>query len=314
MPRQSDMLKVYAAPLQGFTEAPWRSAHARVFGGVDCYYTPFMRVEKGVVRSRDLNDALVRSQCLSDIVPQAIFSGVDELAVIVSEIRKAGIARLDLNMGCPFPPQCRKGRGAAMIVRPDVLRDVIRLIGDVADICFSVKMRLGLDDPKQWRSVLPILNQAPLCHIVVHPRIARQQYAGNLLLDEFRQLLDMSRHPVIFNGDLRSVEDISCVAGRFSSIAGVMLGRGLLSRPSLAAEWRAGELADDCDILAGVLEMHRDILGCYSSRLCGDAQLLAKIKPFWDYLQPLIGRKAWKAIHKATSIARYNEVVAGVGD
>lgn len=37
---------IYAAPLQGFTEAAWRNAHEQTFGGVDAYYTPFIRLEK----------------------------------------------------------------------------------------------------------------------------------------------------------------------------------------------------------------------------------------------------------------------------
>ena len=28
---------IYAAPLQGFTEAAWRNAHAQCFGGVEAY-------------------------------------------------------------------------------------------------------------------------------------------------------------------------------------------------------------------------------------------------------------------------------------
>ena len=32
-------MKLYAAPLQGFTEAPWRNFHEEVFGGIDAYYT-----------------------------------------------------------------------------------------------------------------------------------------------------------------------------------------------------------------------------------------------------------------------------------
>jgi tRNA-dihydrouridine synthase len=39
-------LKLYAAPLQGFTEAPLRVLHQQLFGGVDAYYSPFVRVKR----------------------------------------------------------------------------------------------------------------------------------------------------------------------------------------------------------------------------------------------------------------------------
>ena len=32
-------MKIFAAPLQGFTEATWRNIHSEVYGGVDSYVT-----------------------------------------------------------------------------------------------------------------------------------------------------------------------------------------------------------------------------------------------------------------------------------
>ena len=48
---------IYCAPLQGYTDAAWRNAHHRIFGGADCYLGPFMRIDRGQVRSRDVADA-----------------------------------------------------------------------------------------------------------------------------------------------------------------------------------------------------------------------------------------------------------------
>lgn len=51
--------KLMVAPLQGLTEVAWRREHFRLFGegqGEVGYFTPFIRVEKGEVRARDLRD------------------------------------------------------------------------------------------------------------------------------------------------------------------------------------------------------------------------------------------------------------------
>lgn len=45
-------LPIHFAPLQGYTEAIYRQAHARIFGGVESYYTPFVRVEHGEIRKK----------------------------------------------------------------------------------------------------------------------------------------------------------------------------------------------------------------------------------------------------------------------
>lgn len=38
---------IYAAPLQGYTTALWRRAHAGLCGGIDAYFTSFVRIESG---------------------------------------------------------------------------------------------------------------------------------------------------------------------------------------------------------------------------------------------------------------------------
>ena len=44
----NNLLPIHFAPLQGYTDAVYRLAHARIFGGIDTYYSPFVRVEHGV--------------------------------------------------------------------------------------------------------------------------------------------------------------------------------------------------------------------------------------------------------------------------
>ena len=80
---------------------------------------------------------------------------------------------------------------------------------------FSVKMRLGLDSAEQWKAVIPILNDVPLTHITVHPRIATQQYKGEINMDSFRLLADECQHPLVYNGDILSVGDIQQIESEY---------------------------------------------------------------------------------------------------
>ena len=45
-----------AAPIQGYTDSSWRIAHNATIGGIAEYYAPFLRLEKGVPRAKDLRD------------------------------------------------------------------------------------------------------------------------------------------------------------------------------------------------------------------------------------------------------------------
>ena len=96
--------KIYAAPLQGYTDAIWRKAHAEVYGGIDIYFTPFLRVDKGTIRSRDLRQAMQGTVGGAKVVPQIIFGSVEEFSTLADILVNAGAERIDLNLGCPFPP------------------------------------------------------------------------------------------------------------------------------------------------------------------------------------------------------------------
>ena len=56
-----DTLPIHFAPLQGYTEAIYRNAHDAFFGGVDTYYTPFVRLEKVNFRRRDVRESNPRT-------------------------------------------------------------------------------------------------------------------------------------------------------------------------------------------------------------------------------------------------------------
>ena len=89
-----------------------------------------------------------------------------------------------------------------------------------------------------------------------------------------------------------------------------MIGRGIIGRPSLAEELRQGREWDRAQRIEKMLEFHRLLLSHYEETLCGDSQLISKIKPFREYAEDEIKRKAWKAIKKASNIAKYHSAVA----
>lgn len=312
-PVEKSRLRLYAAPLQGYTEAEWRHCHAETAGGADAYYMPFIRVEKGTVRRKDLAEINSGLNSTVSVIPQVIVRDAEELRITAEAIIAAGYSEIDINMGCPFAPQVKHGRGAALIAAPSVLRSLSETMREnYPGIKFSAKMRLGVTDPAEWRDIIGIINDMPLTHLTVHPRTASQQYGGGLHLGEFGALLDESVHPVVFNGDITSPADIDLIAERYPTVSGIMAGRGLLMRPTLFAEWRSGKELTDAERLTTVTALHDAILKIYRKRLCGDAQILSKIKPFWEYQADAIGHKAAKAIRKATSMQKYEAALAAI--
>lgn len=299
-----------AAPLQGFTQAPWRAIHSGMFpGAVDEYFTPFMRLESGEPRARDLRDI---TDC-RNLTVQVIARDAGEFAALTEAAVAAGATRIDLNAGCPYPMITRKGRGAALIENPEALSAIGEEMRKWPEVGFSMKMRLGTERPDAWRSSADAIAGMPLRMLTVHPRVARQLYSGDLFMKEFSELLRASSHPVIFNGEMATPGDIRRITDSFPEISGVMCGRGLLRRPTLASEWKSGAEASEADRRQASVEILTRLFMHYSSALCGPSHILSKIKPFTEYLDgALFDKKTLKALRKAPTPDRFHSLLASL--
>lgn len=311
----TDNLTIFMAPMQGFTDAGYRSAHARLTGGVDTYCAPFVHLEHGEPRRRDIRDIAPEVNQGLTLLPQVLFRNVEELAVLTDAVTAQGYSHIDLNLGCPFPPQMKRGRGCGLLGRPEVMEDVARFVASRPELTFSVKMRLGADDPDQWKTIMPVINSMALKHVTIHPRIGIQQYGGELYMDSLTEFASRLHHPLVYNGDISTVGGALDIAAKLPGLSGIMIGRGLLARPTLASEIKSALSGEqrptptDAEEIAVLLDLHDEIYQQYTATLCGDAQLLSKIKPFWEYAGALLPHKAAKAIRKAGSVRNYERAV-----
>ena len=82
------------APLQGYTDCVYRKAHCEVAGGVDEYYTPFVRLEGEGVRKKDMRDIDFRSNAGVPTVPQVIARNREEFARLCDAVQAEGWNRI----------------------------------------------------------------------------------------------------------------------------------------------------------------------------------------------------------------------------
>lgn len=319
-------IKIFAAPLQGFTEAAWRNAHHTVFGGVDAYFTPFVRLEKGDLRNKDRRDVDPKNNISLPgmVIPQIIASEPDELTTLADYLVSLGYRMIDVNMGCPFPLIVNQGKGSGILPHPDKVAALVECMADKKflsdNIKFSIKMRLGHLSPDEWKDLTTILNDSCVSGITLHPRIGKQQYKGSVDLDSFGEFYSAVNKPLIYNGDLCSVDDIRKIISLFPDIKGVMIGRGLLADGGLAAGFKSGCDMDRTELCGTELyrrELYRKTIQMHSLMYQqyrtfiegGDAQLLQKLKSNWEYWLPDLDKKKRKAILKANKLDVYlNEV------
>lgn len=300
------MLPIHFAPLQGFTESAYRLAHSKFAPGIHTYYTPFLRLEKGEVRAKDLRD--LQTEHPYHLVPQIIVRDVEEFNLLTKAVTELGFQEIDINMGCPYPMQTKSGRGSGILPHPEKVRKILDAISQLSRAAsapkFSIKMRLGLNSPEECLQLLPLLNEAPLAHITLHPRVGIQQYKGALDFETFDEFYKDCKQPLIFNGDITDLKQMNFIETRYPKIAGIMIGRGLLANPVLAAQYAGLPCGTATETL---LKIHADIAADYARRLQGNAQILDKIRPFWTYAD--LPKKIRKKIEKSRTFEEYLEAV-----
>ena len=299
--------EIHLAPLQGYTDQIYRNTYDRFFGDADVYYTPFIRLEGEKFRNKDVRE--LDGNTVPILVPQILPGTPDEFRRLTDLVAGHGYKRVDINLGCPFPMIAGKKRGAGMLPYPELVKDILSVINEYPDLSFSLKMRLGWESVSECVELLNILNDLRLCHIAVHARTGKQQYKGITNPDAFEFFYQSCKHPLFYNGDLNTVQDIQGVLIRFEQLRGVMLGRGLLSSPFLIKDFYQNEMLSPAVRLAQLKDFHKALFDSYAAHLQGDSQLLTKMKALWDYFLPETDRKLLKRIKKANKLKDYEMAV-----
>ena len=290
-------IPVLAAPLQGVTDNVWRMAQHDVFGGVNAYYAPFMRVEHGEVRRKDLRDVDPERNTGTTLIPQILACQPDHALMMVDALKQMGYTRIDINLGCPFPPIALHRKGSGMLAYPELAEALFTALAAVDGVEYSVKMRLGWGQPDQWRDILPLMDILKPVNIAVHPRIGKQQYKGDLDIGQFEALMAASPWPIVYNGGLRTVEDIEAVVSRYPNLAAVMVGSGLAANPGMFAP---DATPDD------YRRFHDQLVDGYTGQLNGgEAQLVRHLQDIWQTFLPGTGHKLFKAIRKSRTLDQY---------
>ncbi len=299
------MLPISFAPLQGYTTAAYRRLHHAMWGGVSHYYTPFVRIEKGTFRNRDINDILPANNGEVPVVPQMLVRNTDELQQLAELFLSHGYHRADINMGCPFPPVALHRRGSGLLPYPDEVAALLQVAGRYKELSFSLKLRLGLNDGNEWRELIASINEAQLCHVTLHPRVGRMQYKGSPMIEDFAAFYEQCRHPLIYNGDIMTIDDIERIENHFPHLAGIMVGRGLLANPALALIYRDRKSFTHKEWVERMAAFHNALYRHLSDTSQGDSQLMARAHALWDYFLPSAPRRERKQVVKATTPSRY---------
>jgi tRNA-dihydrouridine synthase len=310
-------MNLFLAPIQGMTVACYRNAYARIFGGIDAYYAPFIATaHMKKVSHLLLKDLLPeRNDTAVKVIPQLLSNDGTDFRAFSSAIAAMGYNEINWNIGCPYATVTSKKRGSGILPYPDLIKKVLDIACSDSSYMITVKMRLGWDKLEEGMRVMEVLNDYPLGGVIIHARTGIQMYEGHVDIEAFETLAASCKHEITYNGDIFTHDDFLRISSRLPFINNFMLGRGALSDPFLPAVIK-GQAVLDANKIGKVQEFHNEIFNYYKGKLSGDKHLCDKMKEFWDYMHVHLDKdgKFVKKIKKCHRASEYLELVNQIFD
>lgn len=296
------------APMQGLTELLFRRVYEECFpGAIRLAVTPFLSLTHNLHNLlEENNQSTTLRHYLRDVLPEANEGSIpitpqilgkepEEFIALANRLYDMGYNEVNWNIGCPMRNITGKHRGSGILPYPEEVRAVLDAVMPELKPQLSVKMRIGLRQKEEIFQLVPVLNDYPLASVTIHPRLGRQQYTGVPDMETFGEVLPLIKHPVIYNGDIKTMADIQQIKEKYPKVADIMVGRGILYNPTLAIE------SGNCEVLkSGKEHLTKHFIGRLIEEIRQTAlteeSALRKTKEYWCLL--------WRALPISEAEAR----------
>ena len=227
--------KVFAAPLAGVTDLPYRKI-LKSFGAA-LLYTEMVSAKALCYKDKKTYRLTNIDPCEQPVGIQIFGSEPEimaEAAKILSE--QTDTAFIDINMGCPVPKIVGNGEGSALLKNPGLIGEIVSAVRKATNLPVTAKIRAGFTaDTINAIEVAKILEASGCDMIAVHGRTREQYYSGKADWDVIRDVKKSVKIPVIGNGDIFSGKDAVNMLEE-TSCDYVMVARGMLGNPWLIDE------------------------------------------------------------------------------
>ena len=230
-------IPVVLAPMAGVTNIPFR-AQCRTFGP-GLIYVSEMVMATALVHGNEKTQKMVAFGEDEDFRSLQIYGSDPEfVARAVRQLCEQDVAdHIDMNFGCPAHKVTRKGGGAAVPVKRNLTRAIMRAAVKAAEpfgVPITCKFRIGInDDIVTFLDTGRAAEEEGISMIALHARTAEQHYAGAAHWDRIAELKQaVTSIPVLGHGVIWEATDAIKMM-EHTNCDGVVVGRGCLGKPWL---------------------------------------------------------------------------------
>ncbi|KPQ28370.1 MAG: tRNA-dihydrouridine synthase C [Marinobacter excellens HL-55] len=285
-------MRIILAPMEGLVDAPIRETLTKV-GGIDRCVTEFIRVTHGMLPPRIFykyapelfNNAL--TQVGTPVAVQLLGSNPEMMGRHGAKAAELGAMQVDINFGCPAKTVNKHKGGCVLMREPELMYEIAAAVRKEvpAHIPVTAKMRLGYDDRSMGVACGQALEAAGASEIVIHARSKVDGYKPPAYWEEIAKVREAVNSHVIANGEIWNVADY----WRCREVSGcddVMIGRGLIARPDLAAQIKASQRGEAFAPMTWpeAVALVREYAAALQTRL-EDKYVTGRIKQWLNYLR-----------------------------
>ena len=210
---------------------------------VKCWWTPFLRISTGVPR-RTILARWLRPYLDSGlpVIAQLMGTHTGRLAEAAARLASLGAVCIDLNCACPSKNVIGSQAGGYRLKFPDWIAETLVTMRKAMPMttAISVKMRMGLESPREFEGIAEAVRTAAPDMITLHFRTVAEQYRtigdGLERLAWARALLPDCF--IVGCGDIFSVDDAQRMV-ETTGVDAVAPARGLMANPALLMQIEA---------------------------------------------------------------------------
>ncbi|MBN7769303.1 tRNA-dihydrouridine synthase [Marinobacter daepoensis] len=285
-------MRIILAPMEGLVDAPIRETLTKV-GGIDRCVTEFIRVTQGMLPPRifykfapELHNRAL-TEVGTPVAVQLLGSDPEMMGRHGAKAAELGAGQVDINFGCPAKTVNKHKGGCVLMREPELMHEITAAVRAAVpvDIPVTAKMRLGYEDRSMGVACGQALEAAGAAEIVIHARSKVDGYKPPAYWEEIARVREAVSNRVIANGEIWTVADY----WRCREVSGcddVMIGRGLIARPDLAAQIKASQNGDTLEPMAWheAVALVREYSAALQTRL-EDKYVTGRIKQWLNYLR-----------------------------
>lgn len=190
-----------------------------------------------------------------------------------------------------------------MLADPKALDEFLEEIFSHAPCKISVKTRLGLNEPEEFRPILDIYNKYPLSQLIIHPRVRKDFYRHPVRTEFFAESYGKSKNPLSYNGGIIKKQDYDTCAEKYPDLTAIMIGQGLCSDPFLASKIKYKDKVDK----ARLRVFHDELFEAYAAQFESKNNAAQRMKELWFYWLRLFAdsQKPGKQLMKSRGAEEY---------